>query len=271
MHTHEHRVQYGSRKDQFDIYPLGDIHAGVVHCAEKQIKSKVREISENPFALWIGMGDLADCITPADRRWDDSVIAPWVDRQNIAESCRKWLVNLFAPIKDKCIGILEGNHELTMRKTLHVKLTENICGDLGVPYLGYSCFVLFKFSRLKGGSVTSLIGHFSHGSGWAQTEQGVANRLKKNASNNVCDFHASGHLHRIYNIEDRALVLKNTNGNGFEIAEAKRPAVCTGSWLQSYKHGEYPSYAEQRGYDPTPIGCPIISITPDKGLIEVTT
>jgi len=121
MHTHEHRVQYGSRKDQFDIYPLGDIHAGVVHCAEKQIKAKVREISENPFALWIGMGDMADCITPGDRRWDDSVIAPWVDRQNIAESCRNWLVKLFEPVKDKCIGILEGNHELTMRKTLRVK------------------------------------------------------------------------------------------------------------------------------------------------------
>ena len=94
-------IQCG-KGDTISIYPIGDIHAGTIHCVESDIKEKIREIKENPLAFWIGMGDLGEFITPSDKRWEPSAfaIAKWIQPDNIAECQRKWLKNLLKPIKD---------------------------------------------------------------------------------------------------------------------------------------------------------------------------
>ena len=48
------------------LYFLGDLHLGVNACAENKIKEAVRTIKDDPLALWIGMGDYADFVTPGD-------------------------------------------------------------------------------------------------------------------------------------------------------------------------------------------------------------
>ena len=35
-----------NRSSVFKLFMLGDIHAGTIHCVEKDIKEKVREIKE---------------------------------------------------------------------------------------------------------------------------------------------------------------------------------------------------------------------------------
>lgn len=58
-----------------NLYPLGDIHAGSVQCAEDVIKRQVEVIKQDKTAWWIGMGDYADCILKGDKRWDSYGIA----------------------------------------------------------------------------------------------------------------------------------------------------------------------------------------------------
>ena len=102
MKVHSVRIKVRSRKIDYTLHPIGDIHAGVVFCLEKKIKQRVQDIKEDPHALWIGMGDYIEAISPSDNRWDVGVIAPWVEATNVVESQRKWIRGLFEPIKDKC-------------------------------------------------------------------------------------------------------------------------------------------------------------------------
>ena len=264
MQVKEIRIPYKSRRDVFRLYPIGDIHAGVVHCAEKKIKEMVKQISSEENSLWIGMGDYADCITPQDPRWDIEVISDWIENSNIAESQRRWIVELFKPIKDKCIGLLTGNHEESIRLHNCQDIQLDICRDLGVPNLGYSCFIKFVFVRL-GAHTDIFTGHFEHGSGAAQTEGGKMMRLKKAIDSFEANIYGIGHLHDIKTLVSPKLYLDNA----LNIKEFSRVGAITGSWFRSYTEGVRPSYAEKKSYYPTTLGCPVFIIHPDKQIIRI--
>ena len=116
MEVIEHKLEY-KMPDEFTIHPLGDIHAGSIHCAEDRIKAEVDKIKGKKNTYWIGMGDYADCIIKDDKRFDIEGLAPWVKKDNIITSQRNYLRKLFWPIRKQCLGLLTGNHE----ETIHSK------------------------------------------------------------------------------------------------------------------------------------------------------
>lgn len=268
-----HRVKYKSRKDIFKLYPLGDIHAGTIYCAESKIKAQVKAIEADPLALWIGMGDYADLVTPKDKRWESHTISKWVDESNTGPSQKKWVKNLFEPIKDKCIGLLGGNHESAIRKWYHYNFMKELTDDtygLGVPYLGYSCFVRFIFHRRPTETVQdqhTIIGHFKHGSGSPQTEGGKMMNLMKALGSFEGDIYAEAHLHDIKIAEKP--ILRITQTNPPIIKDRTRCAAITGCWFQTYMQGVESSYGEEKGYSPTPLGCPVFTIDPTRELVNV--
>jgi len=264
METKTFKVHYRSRKDEFRLYPIGDIHAGTLHCAEDLIKKQVKEIKENPHAIWIGMGDYADLITPKDPRWDVEVISPWVERSNVAESQRVWLVKLLQPIANKCVGLLAGNHEESIRRYNYQDIHLDLCRDLNVSYLGYTAFVRFQFIRIRN-SVTTFIGAFQHGSGGAQTEGGKIMRLKKLMDSFNADICCMGHLHDIKTNVIPIMGIDESN----TIEQKVKVGAITGSWMRAYTQGIRPSYAEIKGYTPSTLGCPHFVIIPDKNILQV--
>lgn len=264
MEVVEYRKKFRSRADKFTLYPIGDIHCGTIHCAEGKIKAAVKSIADDPFAMWIGMGDYADCIVPHDKRWDVDVVAEWVEKSNVAESQRQWLVKLFKPIADKCVGLLSGNHEESIRLYNSQDIHLDLCRDLDVKNLGYSCFVRFMFERGKG-NVHQFIGVFQHGSGGAQTEGGKIMRLKKFMDSFDADIYGMGHLHDIKTNVIAELYLDDGN----HIKQRVRVGAITGSWMRSYSEGMRANYAERKGYTPTVLGCPHYVITPDKRQLKV--
>jgi len=270
MEYRRYRIEYKSRSDVFKLYCLGDIHGGVVYCAEDKIRAKVRQIANDPFAYWVGMGDYTDCITPSDKRWDESGIAKWIDdKQNIMELQRQWCVKLFEPIKDKCLGLIEGNHEVKIRVEHHTNILKNVCDDLGVTPLGYSCFLDIDFVRKPrqiGNNVTRFRGRLTHGAGCAQTDGAITNRLKKALKDFDADFYAHAHLHRIKCEHSDPILTVNKSG---KITHKLRCAAMTGCWFKTYEQGVSPSYGEIRDLPPSAIGCPVFIFVPDKGIVDV--
>lgn len=210
------------------------------------------------------MGDYGECITPSDRRWDIKQIAAWVEQTNIVESQRVWIRNLLEPIKDKCLGLLEGNHEDDIRLHNSQDIHLDLCRDLGVPNLGFSCFYRLFFSC--GGKVTTVTCHFSHGSGGAQTEGGKIMRLAKDMNGFEADITAIGHLH---DIKINAMPMLYMDDN-FNIKQKVRVGAITGSWFRAYSKGSYPTYAERKGFTPTNLGCPHFTIRPFYRIIGVS-
>ena len=265
-----YRIEHQSRRDLFKLFLLGDIHSGTIYCAEKKIKQQVQVIKDDPFARWIGMGDYADLILPRDPRWEWGIVADWVKPSNIVEDQCRWVEDLFKPIVDKCVGLLGGNHEEQVPKYYSYDFMYNLTQRLGVPYLGYSCFVRFAFARITGASfdVHSFKGHFTHGSGAPQTEGGKRMNLKKSMDDFAdCDIYATAHIHDLLVAEKPYLTINLADPP--RIVDKHRCGAITGSWFETYKQGVRPSYAEKKRYSPTPIGCPVFLIDPSRDQMSV--
>ncbi len=61
-------TDYESRTDTFRLIVLSDLHCGNIHSNDKAIRTLVREIADDPFCYWIGLGDYCECINIHDPR-----------------------------------------------------------------------------------------------------------------------------------------------------------------------------------------------------------
>ena len=256
-----------TRSTKIKLFCLGDIHAGTIHCVEKDIKEKVREIKETKDAYFVGIGDYAEFITPNDRRFDPSqkAIAEWVEQDNIAESQTKWIVNLFAPIKDKCWGLLYGNHEEAIRKFNHDNVAKNICERLGVDNLGFSCFIKLHTSRSSEANIHNYKLALTHGASSAITEGAKVMALMRFMKSMEADVYAYGHVHDYI---PKSLSRMTVSDAG-RIKQKVSIGATTGSWFRTYTQGIIASYGEMKAYPPTEICCAVFTIDPEHDFIDV--
>lgn len=253
-----------SRGDSLKLYLLGDLHLGTVFCVEKEITKYVNIIKNDPWARWLSMGDLAEYITPADKRWDWNVIADWVKPDNIAECQRTRINDVLGPIKDKCLGMIWGNHEDKFRKYNFGNVHENICKDFNAQNLGFSCFIKFHFQRIGGGkTIRVYIGAFTHGKGGAVTETGKLKKLMDFMDQNEANFYGYAHTHACKVATRIELGMKNTyeGKSGGHLAR-NRIGILTGCFFRTYGDNAEASYGERQLYRPVPIGCGMIEISP---------
>ena len=209
------------------------------------------------------MGDYADCIIKDDKRFDMGGLAPWVEPDNILRCQSDYLNDLFMPIKEKCIGLLTGNHEEKVHSSYQIDFTRNLAKDLGVPYAGYSCFLMLGFTRAHNSRRVYKI-HAWHGAGASQTEGARIMRLMRLVNDVEAHIYLMGHLHAIAQYTPDRLTC-----NDGKIHSDSLVAVITGSWLKTYNQNSVPSYGERAGYKPSRIGCPVITIKPDIGTFQV--
>ncbi len=260
------------------------MHLGVVHSDEDMLIKKVAEIKENPKALWLGMGDYGDCITPNDfKRWDGRILADWMKgcEDNIGPTQVEKVNEILSPIWNKCLGLIEGNHDDSIRRANHYDFMkellkrannkteedirkakeQNISPWDKVPYAGVSCFVRLVFQR-NGGETHVYNIHARHGDGSARTSGARALAVLR-LSQSMINAHITlmGHLHgqESPDIPERLIVTKQGKIKSFETI-----ATMTGAWLKAYMQGVPPCYLERWGSPPSTLGCPRIVIEPDK-------
>lgn len=267
MQVHERVIQYKSRRDEFHLYPIGDEHLGTIHCAESKLIEQHKIIKNDPLALWIGMGDKAEAITPSDPRWDSNSIASWLHQDNIAEDEANRYIEIVSKYGDtsKCLGLLTGNHEESIRRHSHSNIHTNICKRLNLPDLDYSAFIRLVFRRGRNGSSFEVVIYATHGAGAAITKGAKLNRLQRVMSDFESDITLHGHMHDV--ITDTRVPLGLNRQN--EIKAKRKVGAITGCWFRTYTQGEKASYGEIQSFPPTVLGCPVFTIIPDKGEIKV--
>ena len=267
MRLIEKTIKHG-RASIFNIYPLGDFHLGSIDCSEHEIINRIRAIEVDPFAYWIGMGDICDCILKDDKRFRIGGLAEsWLKKDDIVESQRKRAKEILSPVKDKCLAFLSGNHEEAIHCKHQDDIARHIAEDLGLPFAGFSCFAHLTFYRTEGddGKLAnrhSIMIHAWHGAGSAQTEGARLMRLMHLVNEFQADIYLMGHLHAITLYAPDRLGITN-----HKIKSNQVIALTTGSFLRGYSQegdNDYrePSYVEEKGYKPARLGCPIIHIHP---------
>jgi len=267
MEVIEKTIEY-ARPDKFYLYPLGDMHKGVIHCDEDLLEGKTTEIKRERNALWLGMGDYRDCVTPSDfKRWDGRILAPWMKGHegNIGPTQCDSIEEQLKPIWGKCIGLIEGNHEEAIRRYNHYDLMEELLKKANekhqVPYAGVQCLIRLNFKRKGSSESHDYIIHARHGEGSARTSGARALAVLR-LTQTFINAHIvlMGHLHGQESPDiPQRLILRNGKAKSFETL-----ATMTGAWLKAYMQGVPPCYLERWGSPPSTLGCPRIVIIPDQ-------
>lgn len=248
----EHRVSY-RYGDTIKICPLSDIHYGHKLCDTTALK---KFISDNPDALYVGLGDMLDSIVCTDKRYSKAM--DWTSGEGIIDEQVENLYAILKPIAGQIIGLGEGNHERVYTDRTNSNPTRRLAQMLNVPYLGYTWIVRLVLHEDNTRIRTVLVyGHHGWGGG-TRTMGGDLTKYSKIMSYYDCDVFLFGHTHNLqtHRIERLALT-----GNKL-IAKPKHLAI-TGTWMKTISPDEIPSWAETKGFAPARIGCPTISIRPN--------
>jgi UDP-2,3-diacylglucosamine pyrophosphatase LpxH len=246
-------------RERWKLWAIGDVHLHNRSCIVSEIEALVEEVKDDPKSIWIGLGDLADCISPYDPRFDAQEVSPTkrdIFFQKLGRSIVKDLVELFRPIKDKCIGLLRGNHESKYECKTDQAIMSDVCENLDIRYLDYCAAFDLVFKTRSKSEVFKVWAH--HGAGGATTTGGKINKLKK-AMTEVfdADIYLMGHMHEQV---DLSLVQLYQDDKGI-VRQRKKQGVVTGSYLATYSDGSS-SYGEQKLYSPVSMGSVAITIVP---------
>ena len=257
-----HRIDYKSRSDTFHLWNLTDFHIGHKETDEKALRATIAKIEADPFALWMGGGDYCEYISVGDPRFDGSELAPWIgtsDLANLARVQSDRVIELLAPIVDKCLGLIGGNHGLRIHKYQQFDPLGYIAGKLQVPNLGWDgAFINLRFKR-QGGSARAYKLCLLHGWGGGRSAGSKTNKLRDGLVAFNADILFMGHHHW------RArLAMRAWDCTARSITTKTRIGIHGGGYLCGA------GYAVRQGYAPAEIGSVCVDIVPDKNIISVT-
>jgi len=242
-----------------NLYLLGDLH--YPRGKREKFLQVVEEIKNDPHAKVIGLGDFCECIKDGDPRYDPEEIAHYIQKHGSSINMVQNQFILFEddiqPIKEKILGLHEGNHELQFRKRNSVNLLKMVCDRNEIPYLGSN----FVYWTLNGSDKTTHM-MTNHGTGGGVS---LGYHLKKldSASRilSKVDLIAQGHSHQLTVNASCGPLDVDSEG----LKQNKQFRCACGSFLGNYDL-EIENYAEVKGYLPLPIG--YVKVILDKGEIS---
>ena len=262
----EHTTIIHSRGDHVKLIPLGDIHLGAKGCDEELLQKVVDRIKNDPDTYWLGMGDYCDNINISDPRWDGNV-ADWIktgDLSNLAKVQADKLLEYIYPIRHKCIGLLEGNHEDKLRRRYSNSMADYVAVEMGVPNLTYTAHIRWRLERQTDGvsknPCREVIIYATHGAGGGRYLGGKINRLIGTEIGFEANIYLMGHVH-----EKLSYIIPNLRvyGSGADIRHIHddKYFILTGTFLKTYENNAR-SYGERTMYNPTALGVMTIDIKP---------
>lgn len=260
-------IDYPSRSEHFNIIPLGDIHIGNIGCDIPKLKEEIDYIKGKKNTYWLGMGDYIEAIQIDDPRFDELSIDPFYKIRDISQLITQQMqdiVRLFSPIRHKCLGLLSGNHEETVRLKYKRYIMYEIAERLGLidKLLGYDGWIQLTFRREKPKaklSFTTYNIYATHGFGAARKSGAKINRLEDVAHFMDAEIICLAHEHKKIIAPP---LLRLGLSQQATLIQKKQLAVMTGSFLKGYiQHGQ--TYVEKKGYAPADLGVVKIILKPD--------
>ena len=265
MKVVNHVIYYQSKTEKFLIVPFGDLHVGNRNADLRKIREIANWIRETPKCYWLGMGDYVDAIVwhPNEKRIDPDIVDY---RYYKPEDAYEFIYRLFEPIKNKCLGLLTGNHDDILRKRHYKDWVKDLAQRLNVPYLTFSAFLRLSF-RLQYNNERPKNQEFvifaTHGYYTGRSTGGKVTRLESLAQWIEADIYLMAHTHEL--LGHRRIVLAASRGG--RVIEKKKVFALTGGFLRGYVNEH--SYVEKRLLAPTKIGILSIEIEPWRRDIHV--
>lgn len=259
MKVFEYPFNFNVSGQSIRLRPFFDMHIGSTNCDLKQIKEDVAEVKRLKNCYVILGGDMVEAINPSDKRFEWHGLEENFKNKiyNLVLEQSKQVVEIFKPIKDRLLFLLEGNHEEKCKKQYYFDAAGYIAEELNIPNMGYSCFARLYFKWHKKCSV-DIYAH--HGIGSGRTPGAKINSIHSFSKGFNADIFLAGHNHGLMSDSSPVLSLSE-GGNQVTLKQKSRLFVLCGTYLKTYQVGQS-GYGERTGYQPTHIGSPIITIKP---------
>jgi hypothetical protein len=251
-----------TRADEFRIYPISDTHIGAAACDEDKLKALVARIATDDRAYWLGGGDYCEFINRSDsKRFDPVSLAKWLTVADLADLARaqiEMFLSIIKPISSKCLCLVEGNHEESIRKHYERDIYSDIVtgvkttGAFPADYqlaLGYSGYLNLDFFRDSGNHhAKRIIISLHHGYVGGRLAGAKALNMQRWLWTHHCDLALFGHSH---NTEVQMESVEFVDGGG-NIRYQNRIGAFMGTFLKSGIN-DVDTYSSRAGYAPTPV------------------
>lgn len=260
------------RADVFRVIPLGDIHIGAAACSEKLFKNVIKRIEGDPDCYWLGMGDYCEFINRRDKRFDPETLAPWIgvgDLADLALVQREYFLELAEPIAHKCLALLEGNHEILIKRHYERDVySEIVTGikaaggfapedQIGMGIYGWLWLSFRKGGEGERGSGRRIAFNLHHGFTGGRLAGAKALNMQRWLWTHEADVVLFGHSHNT-GMQLEAVEMLDQDGR---VIHKTRRGAYTGTFRKTVNEGSA-TYAEEKGYFPLPIGGVEVELRP---------
>lgn len=239
------------------IIPIADLHFGDRAFKKEsleKLRGYIKWVSERKNARVVLGGDIFNVATR------NSKTSPFEQVEGEYDS----VIKLFKPIASQIVGAIEGNHEWRLIDFANYSITNAMCKELKIKYMGISGIVEFRVGKkpaVKTGRDKGKInwqqyyyGYFNHTTGGGSLAGGGLNRVEKLRSiAEGCDFYCGFHNHGMF-VKPQETFYPNMHS---KIADKRRYwLIGCGSYLD-YND----SYAEKGMLTPQKLGSPRIRLS----------
>ena len=243
-------VEYTTADNRLLLIPLGDVHLGSPTCDIDKFVKTMAFIKATDCKI-ILMGDLLEAASKS------SVGSGWVEQTASPQDQLDALKEVFKPIKDKILLVLDGNHEERIWKNSGISVSKVLADHLGAPYGGYSAFVYIRVGK------QNYVVHAQHGSTGARYLRTKMHAAMKTAEHTDADLYLYGHTHEL---ASAVQPYRRYDKRGRYVGMKKKRFVLTGGFLNYFG-----GYAERKNMNPSPIGVANIKLYGDHFDIHVST
>lgn len=180
---------------------LGDLHIGNSNCAYDELRDSIKILSKKDNARIILIGDLIDCITHKDKRFDAVEIADHYKIKKLKDlpvAQVDELIGIIEPIKDKIIAMVYGNHEYKYMQYNSFDPLNYFNGKLGInaPILGKKGYIVSSIRSGDNKGSTWVLACLHGRGGGGRTAGYKLNVTDAEFLRIIADCKVMGHIHQ---------------------------------------------------------------------------
>lgn len=226
------------------IVVVSDWHIGHMGCREDIIKDILNDLSK-PDTYWIMIGDAVEGRQPAHKFYDANE-----QEMTVGQQYEKFF-EYIRPYKDKCLGMVLGNHEYSLIQGTTVNPIQMFCNDNQITYAGTTLRLILENDS---GKKISLMAN--HGAGGGSQAGGTLNKAIQYGKTFNADIVVLGHFHRLIHAEE----LKMVEDEEGRITWRPMTVVINGCTIEGYQMGSVGSYVERKCLAPVALGYAVINV-----------
>ena len=246
------------------IVCISDAHLGHINYSEKHLKAFLKENLSQPNTWLITLGDMLECVVPADmRRYQASqLVTSSEDPDAYLDYQTEELVKVLQPYTEsgQILGMVLGNHELAIIKRYGHNPHRRVCDALNCEDLGYSFLMRLMCQTATSSHTHSVVIYASHGwGGNSRTAGGNLTKFSRALESYWADIYLFGHSHD-YVSRQIPRIYVDRKGK-----VQHRPALIAnvGTFKKTLSKGVIPSWEESMGFPPRSLGGIVVKIQMD--------